>query len=72
MKIFLNSRRFPPLSPSHLPGRESGQRKSRLEQINVPEGEHSTDAYLAKNPYGTVPTLELYERLAAHEVASSE
>lgn len=27
--------------------------------VNVPEGEHRTEAYLAKNPSGTVPALEL-------------
>lgn len=30
-----------------------------FEQINVPEGEHREAAFLAKNPSGTVPTLEL-------------
>lgn len=29
-----------------------------FEQINVPEGEHRNDHYLAKNPYGAVPILE--------------
>jgi len=28
-------------------------------QVNVPEGEHRQPEYLAKNPYGAVPTLEL-------------
>ena len=30
-----------------------------FEQVNVPEGEHRTDAFKAKNPSATVPLLEL-------------
>ena len=30
-----------------------------FEQINVPEGQHREPAFLARNPYGGVPTLEL-------------
>ena len=30
-----------------------------FEQVNVPEGEHREAPFLAKNPFGTVPVLEL-------------
>ena len=30
-----------------------------FEQVDVPKGEHRQGPFLAKNPYGTVPTLEL-------------
>ncbi len=33
--------------------------KVEFVSVNVPEGEHKTAAYLAKNPSGTVPALEL-------------
>ena len=33
--------------------------KVEFVSVNVPEGEHRTAAYLAKNPSGTVPALEL-------------
>jgi len=33
--------------------------KAEFVSVNVPEGEHKTDAFLAKNPSGLVPALEI-------------
>ena len=38
---------------------EKGIEDIEFEQVNVPEGEHRESAFLKKNPYGGVPTLEL-------------
>lgn len=38
---------------------EKGINGIPFEEIDVPEGEHRGEAYLAKNPDGTVPTLAL-------------
>jgi len=38
---------------------EKGIKGIDFQQVNVPEGEHRKSAYLAKNLYGTVPTLKL-------------
>jgi len=41
-----------------------------FEQVNVPEGEHRSPNFLAKNPYAAVPTLELEDGTCISETVA--
>ena len=49
---------------------EKGIKGIEFEQVDVPEGEHRKAPFLAKNPFGTVPVLEMDDGTCISETAA--